>query len=108
MLAIYFPKAPILGAFGLHFLGGIGLYLGYVSLTLALHQEMLAYFPLKHIVAALSNTNKKHDHYSFERKAKAPVFIPHCHIYNYVGALSCKGHASKSCFTFGTSENFSS
>lgn len=28
VLAIYFPKARILGAFGLHFLGGIGLYLG--------------------------------------------------------------------------------
>lgn len=57
-------------------------------MALALHQEMLARFLLKHDVAALSNMSKKHDHCSFERKAKAPsVFIPHSHIYNYVGAL---------------------
>lgn len=55
-------------------------------MALALHQEMLAYFLLKHNVAALSKMNKKDDHYGFENKSSFCVDTT-LHIYNYVGAL---------------------
>lgn len=105
VLALSFPKAPILwpvsGCLWNTLFRRNWVILGLSISGTGITSRDVGLFLLKHNIAALSNMNKKHNHYSFERKAKSPfVFIPYSHIYNYVGGLSSKGHASKLQKTF--------